>query len=451
MSRMSKPESWSRRTFLKASAAGLSTVLADPFRKVKGQETSASLSNPLFWVDEIPDAPFVVSGHPNYHAGFEALLALMGQTELKLYRTSETGLLSGPQGLISRDDIVLIKVNAQWKYRGCTNSDLIRGLVQRILDFPGGFQGEVVIMENGQGRGSLACDTTSAYGGDTSVHANANDPGHSFLYLVDTLFNDSRVSAVLLDPIRDRLIDEDDHVRDGYRVYQNVSYPCFTTAGGHRVELKEGIWTGSGYASNLKLINVPVLKHHDVGGSEITACLKHMYGVLSMSDGVSGKRHYSRLGQTTGRMFAEVRTPVLNIVDAIWVSNGSITGYPEDTTTRANQLLASQDPVALDYWAARYILFPIDGNTRHHPDFPGIDYWLGQAAETINAQPDGLYDPSAGIQVRLVTKDEAQMQVFKDSTARFLVEGTVDSTKGKSGVVVAPAVQRAKADRAAIR
>src|SRR4030042_3220125 len=99
MSRMSNPDSWSRRTFLKASAAGLSTVLADPFRKVRGQEASASLSNPLFWVDEIPDAPFVVSGHPNYHAGLEALLALMGQSELKLYRTSETGLLAGPEGL----------------------------------------------------------------------------------------------------------------------------------------------------------------------------------------------------------------------------------------------------------------------------------------------------------------------------------------------------------------
>ena len=78
-----------------------------------------------------------------------------------------------------------------------------------------------------------------------------------------------------------------DHSTNGYRTYENVSYPCFTTAGGHRVELREGIWNGNSYSQNLKLINVPVLKYHDTGGSEITASLKHCYGIVSMSDGQS--------------------------------------------------------------------------------------------------------------------------------------------------------------------
>ena len=67
-------------------------------------------------------------------------------------------------------------------------------------------------------------------------------------------------------------IGADDHLTDGYRRFENVSYPCFTTAGGRRVELREGVWNGAGYSQDLKLINVPVLKHHDSGGSEITAC-----------------------------------------------------------------------------------------------------------------------------------------------------------------------------------
>jgi len=41
--------------------------------------------------------------------------------------------------MIEPDDVVLIKVNAQWKYRGCTNSDLIPGLIRAILDQPDGF------------------------------------------------------------------------------------------------------------------------------------------------------------------------------------------------------------------------------------------------------------------------------------------------------------------------
>ncbi|MCK7510120.1 MAG: hypothetical protein MZV70_42855 [Desulfobacterales bacterium] len=76
----------------------------------------------------------------------------------------------------------------------------MRGLIQRILEHPDGFTGEVVIVENGQGRGSLRCDTSSSYGGDTSVRANANDESHSFVYLVDQVFRDRRVSATLLDP-----------------------------------------------------------------------------------------------------------------------------------------------------------------------------------------------------------------------------------------------------------
>ena len=185
----------------------------------------------------------------------------------------------------------------------------------------------MVIIENGQGRGSLNCDTSASYG-NSEVHANAVNEQHSFLYLVNQIFSDPRVSAFQLDPIRTVFISADDHQTNGYRRYENVSYPCFTSAGGRRIELREGVWTGSGYSQNLKLINIPVLKHHDSGGSEITAALKHVYGLVSMADGNSGFRHYAGLGETCGKMMVSVRPPVLNIVDAIWVSHKAITGYP---------------------------------------------------------------------------------------------------------------------------
>jgi hypothetical protein len=422
MSRRTSTNRLDRRTFLKLSAAGLSSIVINPFRGLGREAAGAVGPNPVYGVNEIPDLPFAFPESPDYHAGLETLLYLMERSKLSFYRSPDLGVLKGPEGLIAADDIVLIKVNAQWKYRGCTNSDLIRGLVRRILDHPDGYSGEVVIFENGQGRGSLACDTSASYDGDTGVQANANDQSHSFLYLVNTLFKDTRVSAQLNDTIRSTFIDADDHLTDGFRLYENVSYPCFTTAGGHRVELREGIWNGSGHSPNLKLINVPVLKHHDQGGSEITASLKHFYGVLSMADGNSGIRHYGRLGETTGKMAASVRTPVLNIVDAIWVSYLSLKGYPTATTFRANQVAASQDPVALDYWAAKNILYPINNDERHHPTYAGIDAWLTQARDTINAA-GGLSDPASGIKVGLVTKDEAEMRVLSDSAARFLEEG----------------------------
>ena len=191
----------------------------------------------------------------------------------------------------------------------------------------------------------------------------------------------------------------------------NVSYPCFTTRAGNRIELKEGIWTTEGYRQNLKLINFPVLKHHDTGGSEITGTLKHMYGVLSMRDGKSPIRHYNELGETCGKMFSAVRQPALNILDAMWVSQASLSGYPEEKTSEINQIIASQDPVALDYWAAKYILYPIDSNHRHHPDFPGINKWLTKVRTTIN-ELGGLYNYSTAEYAQNVTQNESDMSVF---------------------------------------
>ena len=92
-------------------------------------ETPSETRNDIFHVTGIPtDA--VVSG--NRHIGVDTLLELMGQSGLKFFRTSVPGALNGTNGLIAAADVVLIKVNAQWKYRGCTNSDLVHGLASLI-------------------------------------------------------------------------------------------------------------------------------------------------------------------------------------------------------------------------------------------------------------------------------------------------------------------------------
>ena len=42
-------------------------------------------------------------------------------------------------GLIAKDDVVIIKVNSQWDERGGTNTDLVKALIQAIVDHPDGF------------------------------------------------------------------------------------------------------------------------------------------------------------------------------------------------------------------------------------------------------------------------------------------------------------------------
>lgn len=281
---------------------------------------------------------------------------------------------------------------------------MVRGLIQRILEHPEGFEGEIVLIENGQSGGSMDCD--SMWGGrypDTGVHANAEDESHSFSYLVDEVFCDPRVSTYLLDPIRETFISSEDHITDGYRKLGAISYPCFTTKRGTRVELREGIWNGSGHQEHLKLINIPVLKHH--GGSGITGALKSFYGVLSMSDGHKRERHYDQLGHHCGRMIGQVRAPVLTILDCIWVSLTDHAGYPPEITRRLDTLVASGDPVALDYWASKHLLYPLDNNEEHHPDrFPGLRDSLIQTCEVINA--------SGRIFGEEVVMEESRMEVL---------------------------------------
>lgn len=393
-----------RRDFLKfSSAVLLSNFFEIPLKPL-------FLFSPIFRVEGIPETPFVNSHKPNRHVGVDALIELMGKSGLKFYSSQYvSNNNTGKYGLIGNKDVVLIKVNAQWKYKGATNSDVVRGLIQAILDHPDGFKGEIVIIENGQGRGSLNCDNY-AYYGNNEVHANAEDEKQSFIYLVEKTFKGYPVSAYLFDNIRYSFLPFDDNKTDGYIKEGIVSYPVFTTSFGTRINLKMGVLNGREYENRLKLINVPILKYHDRGGSEYTACLKHFYGVLSMGDGYSSYRHYSGLGETCGYMVKNIRFPVLNILDCIWVSYASLTGYPPSTTSRQNLLVASQDPVALDYYAGKNILYPLSKSPFHLPTYEGVSRWLSQAETVINSSP--IYSLENRIFIRRVTKDEARMKIY---------------------------------------
>jgi hypothetical protein len=129
-----------------------------------------------------------------------------------------------------------------------------------------------------------------------------------------------------------------------------------------------------------------------------------------MADGYSGYRHYSGLGETCGYMIKNIRFPVLNILDCIWVSYSSLTGYPPSTTSRQNILLASQDSVALDYYAGKNILYPLSKSPYHLPTYGGVSKWLSQAEAVINSS--SVYSTENRIFLRKVTRDEARMKIY---------------------------------------
>jgi hypothetical protein len=431
---MTEPEKLSRRSFIRSSVAGSVTL---PILGSLGAENASGNS-----VDT-RSRVYRVNGCPVHdgqlrHAGMDAMLHLLSLHDTRFYKTAKRGVLCGPAGLIAADDVVLLKVNAQWKCRGCTNTDMLRGLIHRILQHPDGFRGEVVIFENGQKR-PATFDGIHNDGDKTEykpfpeldgkVVVNAEQQDVTTIdYLVGTVFAGKPVSSFLLDPVADTWIAQDDHKTNGYRRIGEpgtpcISYPCFTTAGGNRIELKEGRWTGSGYAQNLKLIHCSVLKDHS-GDIGMTGALKIVYGTLSMTDGTSAKRHYDDLGSQCARMWTEVRVSDLNILDCIWVSYGSMTvngrrvsgcvGYPPAITSRQNILLAGHDPLAIDDHANRHILLPLGGDNaaRHDPDTnPRLISVYRQAQETINS--------AGGIHGRKVQTG--------DSNIQLLTAGALDS------------------------
>jgi hypothetical protein len=301
-------------------------------------------------------APDPVGDH---FPGLDDLLELMGGHGLKLHRSPTTSLTAGPDGIIASDDVVVIKINYQWSERGGTNTDLLRGLIRRLVDHPDTFTGEIAVCENAQFR--------PVDGFDRSQNNAQNHEQSPHDVVADFQAQGFRVSHYDWTALRFTEVDEysTGDMTDGYVAYPfdqqllgRVSYPKFQTAFGTRISLKDGLWTGSGHdRAHLKFINIPVLKsHHSTYGA--TVAVKNYMGVVTGQ--LSTNSHSSIRFGLLGALLGEIGLADLNIIDAIWINadpnKGPGTSY--DDATRRDELVGSVDPVAADIWAVKNILIP---------------------------------------------------------------------------------------------
>lgn len=309
---------------------------------------------------------FVVNGTSGNDGGASQLLRLMEREGTPFYAT-QNGTSSA--GIIAKDDVVIIKVNGQWDQRGGTNTDLVKSLIQVIVDHPDGFTGEIIVADNGQAQYG-----PSGTGGSLNfTKNNAQDRSQSMTRVVSSFFGTYKVSTYLWDPITTTRVDgyEEGDMDDGYIVNETrnprtgiyVSYPKFRTQYGTYVSVKNGIWnttTGAYDEDLLKIVNVPVLKSH--GGYGVSGAVKNYMGVPSdnLTAKMGSRTHNTIMKGGMGTEMAETRYPAITILDAIWINaipqDGPRTPY--DDATRTNIIAASTDPIALDYWAAENILMP---------------------------------------------------------------------------------------------
>ena len=342
---------------------------------------------------------FVVENTDGTDNGFRRLISLMEEQGLSFYKRDAENARNGPHGLVARDDVIIIKVNGQWDQRGGTNTDLVKSIIEAIVDHPDGFIGEIVVADNGQAQfgakgkgGSLDWDENNARDRSQSIQRVVNIFSHSY-----------RASTYLWDRITENRVREyaEGDLEDGYildstpspRTKIQISYPKFKTKLGTYVSFKEGIWDQKRKtydSEKLKVLNVPVLKPHSIYG--VTGAIKHYMGVVS--DKLT--RHAAHRSVGLGGMGTEMggtRMPVLNVLDAIWISpeSGPRVSYAE--AVRNNMIAASADPTALDYWSSKNILMKVaERESNPHTDSMNPDtaargsfgYWLRLSMGELN-------------------------------------------------------------------
>lgn len=369
---------------------------------------------------------FVLNG-PTF-AHIPNLINLMGSQGLDFYLSSTPGANQGPSGLIASNDVVLIKINSQWPERGGTNTDLLREMIQAILDHPDVFDGEIVIADNGQGHGSLDWD-----------ESNAEDHSQSVSDIVTSFSSSYPVNMFDWQAIYRNEVEEysDGDMDDGYILYDIadpdtgifISYPKFQTTDGTYISFKHGVWTGSSYEDRLKVINFPILKSHSNYG--VTGATKHYMGVESeIFNGGLANGHWCIRNGGMGTLLAETRYPVINILDATWVNANPATSFFQcgpptsyEQATRVNVLMASTDPIALDYWAAKHVLMQT-------AELNGISSF--SSLDPDNTQRGSLSE-AFGVWLRLteteliqngytVTCDETRMNVYISQPFMFPID-----------------------------
>lgn len=396
-----------RRFFIKAAAlTGLSLAWV---RRLLADSGASGISAGLD--KKAMDKPEIIKPNLGVESGghSEVFLAEQGTAESNMHQL--IAVIGGINRIIGPEDIVVLKPNAQWWNQGMTNTDSMKAFIEAVLKQPG-FSGEVIVAENHHHKG---LDSE----GWTTEHRNGRFNLNELVGYFNRMGFANVTKYHWQDAGRNpRPLEGDDccgkrvvgpEEGDGYVWRDDIvyaapnghvcwmTYPVFTSSySGIRIDLKNGAWKDGAYLRErpVKFINFSALNHHSPY-SGVTASIKNLMGVVDMTCGLQAPEpkgtynvhfvgvepwiklsHWTRrdwglgfakdwLRKTTytnfhytggalGKFMNSIRMPDINIITADWVGWGSRTDTAKSSKPRA--LLASRDPVALDFIAARDVL-----------------------------------------------------------------------------------------------
>lgn len=322
-------------------------------------------------------------------------------------------MMGGINRLIGRNDIVVLKPNAQRYNQGMTNTNALKGFIELVLGI-NNFKGEVIIAENHHYQhDEIQGWITDKRNGEFNLNElvkyfnQRGYPNVTKYHLHDAGSNNNPIEG---DACCGKKVNGPED-GDGYVWCEDIyyaspigrkclmTYPIFTSSySGVTIDLKNGAWEKGKYTGQpVKLVNFSALNHHGRYAG-VTASVKNLMGIVDLTCGFHGDqpkdcynvhfigvskklrwldlhwrlkyykgtlkdkfvdfcyKNFHHTGGTLGYFMKTIRLPDLNIIAADLVGWGDRKDLSKAFKPRA--MLASKDPVALDYIAAKSVLLP---------------------------------------------------------------------------------------------
>ena len=397
-------KAFNRRSFILLVLAGLTVGIMGRFRGAIGKF--------LARFDQPPQVRALPEGHVS-----DIYLARNGSPQENVARVLE--MMGGVEKFIGTKDIVILKPNAQWWNQGRTNLAAMKEFIDQVLQLSH-FEGEIIVAENHHFMDETLAEPDNVRGWVefSEINGDIDGENHNLNTLVE-MFRKKGYGNVTKCHWRDGGPKKDwwgngqnggivasAAEGDGY-VWTDIdyrfsgiwglkewivkmSYPVFTSSySGITIDLMKGAFLRDGEGGGrflperpVKLINFSVLNHHG-SGTGITGSVKNYMGITDLSCGHWGLEpegyanvHFCGEGLypfamagAIGHFMKTVRMGDLNIVTAEWVGWGHRTDVARATRTKT--ILAGTDPIALDYYGAKHLVFPLSRREDlHDPDNP---------------------------------------------------------------------------------
>ncbi|HDQ73499.1 MAG TPA: hypothetical protein ENN19_15600 [Chloroflexi bacterium] len=305
-------------------------------------------------------------------------------------------LAGGIERFIGVDDVVVLKPNGQWPRQGYTHTECMKALIDVILARPGGFGGEVIVAEHVQRKESDTLSGNYCWNMPAGSNRNNNWPDMNYMELMDD-YHDRGIHNVTAIPLIN--VGQAD-ISDNWEAVSGpadlspgkhgwVRLPAYTAANGRSItpsypilrsaysgkliDLHRGggVWENGGYNSQqVRFIPLPTLNNHGWGSEDYAGITSAVKCHIGFQEGTSlhyvgyGYNRPDAVGESVGYLITTVLVPTFYLTCAEYSGHVSRTGGA--THTRTVGLCA--DPVTLDYWMCKYVLYPCNEVSYFNPD-----------------------------------------------------------------------------------